>query len=272
MMKVTINGLAFSYDTQPVLEGIDLEVSNGEILALLGPNGSGKTTLLKNISGVLKPQHGAIYLDFKKLSELSPKEIAQQMAALEQEIPAGFDFTVREIVELGRLPHLKRIHALNTRDQQAMEAAMRATEVESFAERSIFSLSSGERQRVWLAMALAQEPQILLLDEPTAHLDINYQIAIMEIIKSLARKELAVLMAVHDLNLAAAYADKIAVLHQGRIVALGKPQEVFTEELIERVFKARVRILRNPQDGFHIGVVPKPEEADHVSQGVDRRG
>lgn len=256
-MKVAIKGVSFSYDTRPTLRGIDLEVGEGEILALVGPNGSGKTTLLKNISGVLRPQCGAVYLDFKKLAELSPRQIAQRMAALEQEIHAGFDFTVGEIVELGRLPHLKKLKALSAQDRQAVEEALRATEIQSFAQRSIFALSSGERQRVWLAMALAQEPQILLLDEPTAHLDINYQIEIMEIIKSLVQKGLAVLMAIHDLNLAAAYADRIAVLHEGRIAALGRPREVLTEELIERVFKARVRILRDQDNGFYISLMAK---------------
>ncbi len=256
-MNIKVRDLEFRYGTEPVLTEIDLEVGEGEILALLGPNGSGKTTLLKNISGVLKPQYGAVYLDFKKLAELSPKEIARELAAVEQEIHAGFDFTVREIVELGRLPHLKKLKALSAQDRRAIEEAMCATDVQTFAGRSIFSLSSGERQRVWLAMALAQEPKILLLDEPTAHLDISYQIEIMEIIKALARKGLAVVMAVHDLNLAAAYADKIAVLHEGRIAALGMPRQVLTEELIERAFKARVQILRDPENGFYVGVVPK---------------
>lgn len=271
-MKVAIRDLEFRYDAKSVLKDIDLEAAEGEVLALVGPNGSGKTTLLKNISGVLKPPKGAIYLDFKKLTELSPKEIARQLAAVEQEVHVGFDFTVREVVELGRLPHLKRLQTFRAQDQQAIEEAMRATEVQSFAERSIFSLSSGERQRVWLAMALAQEPKVLLLDEPTAHLDINYQIGIMGIIKSLAQKGLTVLLAIHDLNLAAVYADRIAVLHKGRIVALGEPRNVLTEELIERVFKARVRVFRTPQDGFHIGVVPKQEVVDSASQGLDRRG
>ena len=270
-MKVTIKDLSFSYDTKPVLEGINLELGGGKILALVGPNGSGKTTLLKNISGVLKPQRGAVYLDFKKLAELSPKEIARELAVQEQEIHVGFDFTVREVVELGRLPHLKKLKALSAQDLQAMEEAMRVTETQPFAERSIFSLSSGERQRVWLAMALAQEPKVLLLDEPTAHLDINYQIEIMELVKRLSGQGLTVLMAVHDLNLAAAYADRIAVLHEGRIVALGEPQDVLTEELIERVFKARVRIFKDAGNGFYIGVVPMQEVADHASQSLDRR-
>lgn len=259
-MKVTIHGLTFSYDTEPVLNRIDCEVGAGEILALVGPNGSGKTTLLKNISGVLKPQQGIIHLDLKTIAALSPQEIAQQLAVVEQEIQPGFDFTVREVVELGRIPHSSRVQQLNAQDHQAIEDALQVTQLRSFVERSIFALSSGERQRVWLAMALAQQPKVLLLDEPTAHLDINYQIEIMDLIKSLANERLTVILAMHDLNLAVAYADRIAVLHQGRIAALGKPNQVLTEALIARVFKARVQIFNNPENGFYIRVVPQQQE------------
>ena len=265
-MKITIKNISFSYNSKPVLSDVNLETEEGEILALVGPNGSGKTTLLKNISHGLKPSQGEVYLDFKRLSQLSRAEIARKLAAVEQEIHPGFDFTVYEVVELGRLPHVKRLNPLSAEDQNLIEEAMEATEVGVFAKRSIFSLSSGERQRVWLAMAMAQEPEVLLLDEPTSHLDINYQIEIMEIIKRLAGKGLTVLMAVHDLSLAAAYAHRIALLHEGGITAVGKPHEVLTEDLIERVFKARVKIFRNGENGFYIGVVPKGTETDQVER------
>ena len=256
-MKISVKGVSFSYNTVAALSEINLEADEGEVLTLIGPNGCGKTTLLKNISSVLTPSQGEIYLDFKKLSALSPKEIARQLAAVEQEIQPGFDFTVSEVVELGRLPHLKRLQAQGSKDRSSIEAAMDATGVLEFATRSIFSLSSGERQRVWLAMALAQEPKVLLLDEPTSHLDINFQIAIMEIIRKLAQDGLTVIMAVHDLGLAAAYSHRIALLQGGRIVALGEPQEVLTESLIEKVFKARVKIFRNGDNDFYIGVAPR---------------
>jgi iron complex transport system ATP-binding protein len=258
-MNIKAEDLGFRYGKAPVLTGISLEVGEEEILALVGPNGSGKTTLLKNISGVLKPQHGAVYLDFKELPSLSPREIARQLAAVEQEVHLGFDFTVREIVELGRLPHLKRLELTGRKDHEVVGRVLQLTDTAPFADRSIRALSSGQRQRVWLAMALAQEPKALLLDEPTAHLDINYQIEIMEIIKGLAFKGIAVLMAVHDLNLAAAYAHRIALLHEGQIAAIGKPQEVLTEGLIETVFKARVRIFKNGEGSFYIGLMPKQE-------------
>lgn len=261
-MRVSIKDLGFAYDGRPVLEGIYLEVEEGEVLALVGPNGSGKTTLLRNIAGVLEPSAGTVYLDFKELREFSPRELARYLAAMEQERRVGFDFTVRELVELGRLPHLSRWERLGAKDHEAVERAMELTHVEEFADRSISTLSGGERQRVFLAIALAQEPKILLLDEPTAHLDINYQIELMEIIRQRAEVGLTIIMALHDLNLAAHYADRAALLHQGRIVALGRPEEVLTARNIKRTFGAEVAIGRNPlTGGLYIELAPPVRQA-----------
>lgn len=253
-MKVQVKELDFAYDGNLILKAIDLEADEGKILALVGPNGSGKTTLLRNISGVLKPQKGVVYLDMQEIARLSPKEIAKKLAVLAQESRCSFNFTVREIVELGRLPHLQRFAGLSAEDHRAVEEAMRVTESLQFASRAINELSSGERQRVFLAMALSQEPKILLLDEPTSHLDINYQLEIMEIIRARADKGLTVIMAIHDLNLAASFADKIAMLHEGKLVAVGSLQEVLTEELISLVFGVEMVVRR---DANKIYILPQ---------------
>lgn len=244
-MKISIASLHFAYNGQEILQGIDLAVEAGEFLALIGPNGSGKSTLLRQISGVLKPSQGAVYLDMNEVTRLKPSELARQLAALEQEHGVGFDFTVRELVSWGRLPHRKRFSRWSPTDEAAMARALSTTGIETLADRPVRELSGGERQLAFLAMTLAQEPKVLLLDEPTAHLDINYQLAIMELIRDQARRGVTVIAAIHDLNLAAHYADRVAALSQGRIVAVGPTQEIFTEELIHSIWRVRVRVLRD---------------------------
>jgi iron complex transport system ATP-binding protein len=261
-MRISVEDLGFAYDGRPVLEGIDLEVQEGEILALVGPNGSGKSTLLRNIAGVLKPSAGVVYLDFKELRKLTPRELARHLGAVEQDRRVGFDFAVKELVELGRLPHLSRLERLGSEDHAAVRRAMELTHVEGLAERAISTLSGGERQRAFLAIALAQEPQALLLDEPTAHLDINYQVELMELIRERARAGLTIIMALHDLNLAACYADRIALLHRGRIVTLGRPEEVLTPRSIRETFKAEVAVGRSSLTGaIYIQLLPPARRA-----------
>lgn len=251
---IRLDGVELGYNGQLVLRDLSIKIVPGEVFGLVGPNGSGKTTLLRAISGRLSPQAGAIYLDFRKISELAPKELARELAALEQEVSCSFEFTVREIVELGRLPHVGRWQRLSQRDHQIVTRALSVTGTLEFADRSIQRLSSGERQRVWLALALAQEPTVLLLDEPTAHLDLGYQIEIMELIRSLAQEHLTVLVSLHELNLALRYTDRVALLGEGQILAVGEPQRVLSPELIKRVFKAQVCTV----NGY---IVPARKEA-----------
>ncbi|OGF55095.1 MAG: hypothetical protein A2Z21_04760 [Candidatus Fraserbacteria bacterium RBG_16_55_9] len=259
MTVIRVENLTFAYNSRPVFEGITLDVKAGELLALVGPNGSGKTTFLRAISGVLPVNAGAVYLNLRGesprlVSTLVPKELARSLAAVEQEVHVEFDFTVREIVALGRLPHSHRLNPFSMQDKRIVEEAMERLAITPFAERSIQTLSSGERQRVFLAMALAQEPRVLLLDEPTAHLDLKYQIEIMELIRELADQSLTVIAAIHDLNLAARYADRVAVLSQGRLAACGHPRPLLTEELIESVWGVRVRVL---QDRAGLWIIPQ---------------
>lgn len=244
-MKIRVCDLGLSYDGTPILEGVHLAVEPHQLVALIGPNGSGKTTLLRAISGLLAPQEGAIYLDFAKVHGLTPAQIATELASIEQEIHVSFEMTVEEIVSLGRLPHLGRFKSFTAQDHAIVERAMQRTDIIHFAERSINTLSSGERQRVWLAMALAQEPQVLLLDEPTSHLDIKYQMEIMELIKRLSDEGLAVLASVHDLNLAAQFSDKIALIAEGQLLAFDTPEKVLTESLIERAYRTPICVARS---------------------------
>lgn len=248
MSGVRVEDLTFAYDGRPALEEIRLEIEPGELLALCGPNGSGKTTLLRALSGVLRPQKGVVYFDFaggeaRPLSGLKPKELACLLAAVEQEAHVAFDFTVRELVSLGRLPHVGRLRPLTACDHQAVEEAMKRVGVFEFAERSVQELSGGERRRVFLALALAQQPRILLLDEPTAHLDLRYQIEIMQLLRKLTEQGLTVIAAVHDLNLAARYCDRVAVLCRGRLMACGPPAEALTPERIQEIWRVDVEIL-----------------------------
>ncbi len=251
---IRLESVQLGYNGRLVLRDLSIEIAPGEVFGLVGPNGSGKTTLLRAISGRLAPQSGAIYLDFRSLGGLSPRELARELAALEQEISCSFDFTVREIVELGRLPHRERWQRLSQKDSEVITRALELTKTLEFSQRKIHSLSSGERQRVWIALALAQEPKALLLDEPTAHLDLNYQLEIMEIIRSLAQRDLTVLVSLHDLNLALRYTDRVALLSEGRLIAVGEPERILTAELIERVFRTKVRIVNGTGDLYIVPV------------------
>ncbi|MCI2429425.1 ABC transporter ATP-binding protein [Candidatus Acetothermia bacterium] len=256
MNSIKLEKISLGYDSRLVLRDLSLEIYPNEVFAFLGPNGSGKTTLLRAIAGQLQPSNGVVYLDARRMNEISPKALAREIAALEQEIHSSFDFTVREIVELGRLPHLERWQRLSQQDRARITRALTLTGTLEFADRPVQQLSSGERQRVWLALALAQEPQILLLDEPTAHLDLRYQIEILQLIRRLAQGRLTVILSLHDLNLAARFADRVALLSEGQLLALGTPETVLTPENIERVYQMRVQ--RIALNGSSLVIVPAP--------------
>ncbi|HED04298.1 MAG TPA: heme ABC transporter ATP-binding protein [Candidatus Fraserbacteria bacterium] len=249
--NIAIESLSFAYNGQRVLRDIDLEVKPGELLALIGPNGSGKTTLLRQISGALRPARGAVYLDGQEVARLKPAELARRLAALEQEQSVGFDYTVRELVSLGRIPHRGRLSRWRPEDESAVERALKSTGLQELARRSLQQLSGGERRRVFLAMALAQEPQVLLLDEPTAHLDLKYQLELLGLVRGLVARGLTVIAAFHDLNLAARYSDRVAALSGGRLVALGSPRAVLTADLIGSIWGVQVQVLED-QENFWI--------------------
>jgi len=249
-MRVTIERVSFAYDPwTPALRGVDLAVVSGESLALIGPNGSGKSTLLKVVSGALRPDNGTVRLDDSSIGSRSARQIARRLAMVEQERSIGFDFTVREVVAMGRIPHRGRFARESRDDRRAIDHAMEMADVRNLADRSIRAVSGGERQRVYLGMALAQEPDVLLLDEPTTHLDLRHQVQFMTIVRERADEGMTVLIAIHDLTLAAQAADRIALMSEGKIVVTGTPSEVLTPSNVRRVFNVEAVVGKHPELG-----------------------
>jgi len=246
-MKIEIADLTFAYDGKKVLKGINLTIKEGEFLGLMGPNGSGKTTLLRCMMNYLRPEHGAILLDAKPIHALKDAEIARLFAVVPQSSPTDFSFTAYEMVMMGRIPHsTNRLSGESRADADAVRSAMRRTNTWSFVNRSFATLSGGERQRVIIARALAQNPKTLLLDEPTVFLDIAGQFEIMDLLRTLNEDGLTIVAVLHDLNLAARYCDRIALLHNGRLEAYGTAEEVFNPENIARIYGIEVIVRRDP--------------------------
>ncbi len=247
---IEVKELNFSYGAGTVLDGINLTLEQGDFIGIIGPNGSGKSTLLKNMAAVLTPTGGEIRIDGKALSRWRRRDLARRLAVVGQESGSGFNFSVEEMVSMGRYPYLDRFGSLKAEDREAVERAMHLTGSYHLRERGIFSLSGGERQRVILARALAQETPCLLLDEPTSFLDLGYQVELLELLQSLNRREqLTVVLVMHDLNLASRYCRKLCLLYGNRIYARGTPEEVLTRENILEVYRTEVLIEPHPLDG-----------------------
>ncbi len=249
VVKIRVENVSFNYDSIKALENITFEIDKN-ILGIIGPNGSGKTTLLKCISSILKPVTGTILLDNNELSTLNRKEIAKIIGVVPQTANITFPLTVIDIVLMGRNPHKKRLEFETEKDIRIAENSLKATGIHHLANRLITELSGGELQKVIVARALAQEPKILLLDEPTAHLDIHYQLEILEFIRNLnAEKKLTVISVFHDLNLAARFCDKLILLNDGKIYSIGNTDEVLIAENIRNVYKVNVKIEKHPVTG-----------------------
>jgi iron complex transport system ATP-binding protein len=251
---LSLQNVSAGYAGRLVLQNVVVDIAAGEFVGLIGPNGSGKTTLLCVISGVLPPQHGEVRLAGRNLREMGRRDVARIVAHLLQDHALGLAFSVREVVLMGRSPHLPRFGRETERDMAIVGRAMDLANVSHIADRPITEISGGERQRAFIAMCLAQEPQVLLLDEPTSHLDIGHQLSILNLIRNLNRQARMTVVAVfHDLNLAAEYCDRLILLDQGRVVAAGTPVEVLTAEMILNVYGVSVFIGRNPvSDGPHV--------------------
>lgn len=251
---LSIEDVFAGYDKKPVLEGISLEIAAGEFLGLIGPNGSGKTTLLRVASGVLVPQSGRILLRGVDLQLVGRRKLARSMAFLSQDVALDFSFTAREVALMGRSPHLPRSGHESRKDLEITQQAMELTGVSHLADRIVTELSGGERQRVFIAMCLAQEPEILVLDEPTNHLDVAHQLSTLDLIRRLNHQTgMTVIAVFHDLNLAAEYCERLAVLDRGRIEAVGSPESVLTTDMIHQVYGVKVFTQRNPvSDKAHI--------------------
>jgi len=243
MSIMKAEALSVNFDDKMVLKDLSLAIEEGKIISILGPNGSGKSTLLNVLSRNIKPNKGIVYLDGQNLAQLSGKKLAQQMAVLPQSPQAPSDLTVRDLVEFGRFPHQSWWRGKSEQDEACVSWALTQTGLTQMADRVVSTLSGGERQRVWIAMALAQKPEILLLDEPTTYLDICHQLEIMELLAAFNHEhKLTVVMVLHDINHAARYSDYVTVLQQGQIFAAGKPADVITEHTLREVFRVESEI------------------------------
>ncbi|MFH1397352.1 MAG: ABC transporter ATP-binding protein [Candidatus Omnitrophota bacterium] len=244
---LTLNNLRGGYHKQEIIRGISLEISKGDFLGIIGPNGSGKTTLLRLMSRALKPQAGKILLKGEDISFLDLKQFCCQVAFVSQDALINFSFSVFEIVLMGRIPHLKRLQTETKNDLRIAELALIMTDTVHLKDKMINELSSGERQRVLIARALAQEPVLLFLDEPTAHLDIGHQVQILDLLRRLNRNEnLTIIMVLHDLNLAGEYCNRVVLLDNGQVFQEGVPEQVLTYQNIEKVYKTVVVVNKNP--------------------------
>jgi iron complex transport system ATP-binding protein len=252
-MRLSAQTLTWRAGGRAIVDGVSLEGRPGEFLAIVGPNGSGKTTLIAMLAGLKRPHEGSVHLDGAPLSAMSRRDIARVLALVEQQAETGERLTASQAVELGRTPHLGPISPWSERDDAVVGEALEAVDMEPFAERTWHSLSGGERQRLHIARALAQEPRVLILDEPTNHLDVEHQLGLLALVR---RRGGTVLAALHDLNHAAMFADQIAVMQRGRLVAVGPPAEVLTPELIADVFKVRASVEIGSDDRPFIRFAP----------------
>jgi len=250
MSILKLEKIGFKYTEDWTLKDISFDVRRGEFMGVLGPNGSGKTTLLRLIDGILRPREGRLWINGLAAAEMKRQDLARLIAVVPQDSQLVFPFTVQEIVLMGRVPHLGLWRFEEEKDFEIACEAMEMTDTGSLASRKLNALSSGERQRVLIARALAQQPQILLLDEPTAFLDIRHQIDFFELIRRLNREQALTVIAVsHDINLASLYCDRIILLKEGRIHGMGEPAAVITAAHIQEVYKTSVSVERNPVTG-----------------------
>jgi ABC-type cobalamin/Fe3+-siderophores transport system ATPase subunit len=249
---LVINGLSVSYGSRSVLHQVSLEIKSGEVVALIGPNGAGKSTLVRAVSGVVPVEEGTIWYNDPdrpkvNLLSLTPRQRARSLAVVPQAVSMPPAFTVWETVLMGRTPHLNFLGQLSARDESIARLALQKVDALNLSERRVGELSGGEQQRVLLARALAQSTPCLVLDEPTTNLDLHYQVSFMETVSHLARQDqLAVLVALHDLNLAARYADRVSLLVDGKIIAMGTPVQVLTPELISAAYRLPVQVIPHP--------------------------
>ena len=266
-----VSDIRFSYSDGPVLDGLSLSVSTGEVVAIVGPNGSGKTTLLRLVTGVLSPEAGAVMVDGVPLAGLGHRERARKVAIVPQKPQLPLSFSVLDLVLMGRNPHLGLLQWEGERDVRIAVEAMETTETVHLASRAIGTLSGGEQQRAVVATALAQQAPVLLLDEPTSSLDLAHQSKVMALVSRVQKQRGgAVLMAMHDLTLASQYCDRIVMLAGGRVYAEGRPRDVLTAESIRAVYDTDVTVMSHPTTGTPV-VVPTPAEAgenSHTGSGA----
>ena len=264
-MKLKIRNVEFKYASVPALKNVCLELNESEILAIVGPNGAGKSTLLKCIARILEPQKGSILLNGEDIRKMNLIDLARRIGYVPQSTHQFFPATVFEVVLMGRRPYISWLSS--KRDEEVVLDVLQMLNIEDLAMRDINELSGGQQQKVLIARALAQEPEVLLLDEPTANLDIRHQIEVMKMIRSIVKeKGITAIIAIHDLNLASRYADRIVMMKDGRIFAVGSPNKVLTPTNIEEVYGVRVEVIKL---GRIICVVPL-DSLNGVSESLQR--
>ena len=244
---ISIKNISAGYGSELVLKEVSIDIKAGQFVGLIGPNGSGKTTLLRVLGNVLTPRAGQILLEGHDIQKISKRRLARTIACLPQDISLNLSFTVREITLMGRSPHISKIGRETSKDFEITDRAMALADISHLSDRVITEISGGERQRALIAMCLAQEPEVLLLDEPTSHLDVGHQLSVFDLIRKLnCNSNMTVIAVFHDLNLAAEYCHRLMVLDKGRVESLGSPKDVLTSDMIQKVYEAKVLTVKNP--------------------------
>ena len=249
MKTLQAEQIHLAYDGKSIIESLDLQIPPGQITALVGPNGCGKSTLLRGLARLLKPHTGSVFLDGKAIHALSTKDVARQIGILPQSPVAPEGLTVHELVAQGRYPHQGWLQQWSAEDERVVRDALAITNMRDFADRPLDTLSGGQRQRAWIAMSLAQQTEILLLDEPTTFLDLAYQLEVLDLLLDLNEQGRTIVMVLHDLNQACRYADHLVAMRQGEIVAQGAPSLIVDEALIREVFQMECHVTVDPITG-----------------------
>ncbi|MDH2432686.1 ABC transporter ATP-binding protein [Pokkaliibacter sp. MBI-7] len=242
--------LHLHYGKSAIIAGLDLQLPAGKVIAIVGPNGCGKSTLLAGLARLHQPAAGQVLLNGRDINRLPSRDVARQLALLPQNTQAPDGMTAYELIQFGRQPHQGLLRQWSAEDHQLVERALAAADITELAHRPLDEMSGGQRQRAWIAMAIAQSTPLLLLDEPTSALDLGHQIEVFELIRQLSAQEgKTVVMVVHDLSCACRYADHLIAMHQGRVVAQGQPAQIVTEELVEQLYGVRCTLLPDPLSG-----------------------
>ena len=271
--SISARDLSYEIEGETLLHGVSLHADRGQLVGLIGPNGAGKSTLLRAISGILRYRGGSVRLEGADLSSLSSRDVASGLALVPQIAPYTHGFTSIELVLMGRYPHLRRFQVEGIADERIARDAMRLTETDQLADRTLDTLSGGERQRVFVSRALAQQPRILLLDEPTSNLDVLHQLKVFDLVRELVDDGLTAVAAIHDLNMAARYCDRLVLLKGGRVVAKGTPEKVLLPGTIEEAFGVKSAVYRDPATGsLAISLIgPADERSLNGNEGALRR-
>ena len=253
MEAISVKNLSVSYENNTIIEDMSLSIPKGKISIIIGANGCGKSTLLKTISRINKPKSGDIFINNKNIKKIKEKNIAKEVAFLPQGPVCPSGLTVRELVAFGRFPHQRIIGGLNAHDKEIIDWAIKETGLSDFADREIENLSGGQRQRAWIAMVLAQETEIIMLDEPTTYLDMSYQLEVLEVLQKLNKeKNITVVIVLHELNNACKFADNIIGLKKGKVICEGAPKEVINKETLKKIYGIDARLMESENGQYPV--------------------